>query len=124
MTPKFILYLAVFFITMPGFSQKLELVEDKNEIIRRATEALDQSMSAPEGLMYVFAKEHSLTGEYTFDITIREKGEVATVFVVNTETTNLNAQNMIKDKVKSLKFNFKMPKGKSYKFQYKFNFNF
>ncbi len=121
---RFLIFITILILSFPGFSQKLELIEDKDEIVRRATAELDQSMQAPEGLMYVFAKENSLTGEYTFDITIREKGEVATVFVVSSETTNLKAQNMIKDKVKSLKFSFKMPKGKSFKFQYKFNFNF
>ncbi len=62
-----------------------------------------------------------INGTFTFDITIREKGEVATVFSVKRDG-EVEDHNHLKDFIKAYKFHFKMPKSKSYKFQYKFQF--
>jgi hypothetical protein len=57
------------------------------------------------------------------DITIREKGEVAAVFCAENENGSITSQNILKDFIQSYVFNFKMPKGKRYKFQYEFKFD-
>ena len=56
------------------------------------------------------------------DITIHEKGKVATVFVVSNKGGAIKQQNLVKDFVKEFRLSFKMPKGKDYKFQYIFKF--
>jgi hypothetical protein len=113
----------IFIITcLSAFAQKLELIEDKDKVIERAKLELGEAMRSPEGSIYKFAQEKAIKGEYTFDITVHEKGIVATVFVVGNKDGNIQSQNRLKDFIYVFKFNFKMPKGKSYKFQYVFTF--
>ena len=104
-------------------AQKKQLIEDRTEITEAATAELDRAMEAPEGRLYLFRVEYPITGSYTFDITIREKGDVASVFALGNEGGSINSQNSLKDFVSEFEFGFKMPKGKRYKFQYIFNFN-
>ena len=56
------------------------------------------------------------------DISIREKGNVASVFAVERENGTIDSQNRLKDYIMEFKFNFKVPKGKYYKVRYTFNF--
>jgi hypothetical protein len=112
----------LFILTIPSFAQKLEMIEDKDQIIQRAKLELDSAM-APGGVLYLFGKENGIQGKFTIDLTIRGKGEVATVFIVNSDNDNFPNQNKLKDRLKAFKFNFKMQKEKSYKFQYIFTFN-
>jgi len=104
-------------------AQKKVLLEEYDKVVAQATKELDESMNGPEGELFLFKTENEITGIYDFDITIHEKGEVATVFVRERDGGSIQMQNRLKDFVKELKFNFKMPKGKDYKFSYKFNFN-
>ncbi|MCD4735341.1 MAG: hypothetical protein K8R53_04825 [Bacteroidales bacterium] len=112
-------------ISVSGFSQKKNkkpYFENRDKIISTAILELDYAMRGPEGELYLFAEEFYITGEYTFDISIREKGTVASVFVAGREGGNIPSQNKLKDRIKDFRFNFKMPKGKSFKFQYIFKF--
>ncbi len=115
--------LSVVFISVSVSAQKKVFLESKALIIETATKELDSAMQSPEGSLYLFQLEKGLKGEYVFDITIREKGEVSSVFVVGNNGGTISQQNMLKDKIKNFKFNFKMPKGKLYKFRYIFKFN-
>lgn len=101
--------------------EKKILLESKEEIVEKAMETLDKGMNPPEGLIYVFKMENDIKGEYVFDITIHEKGKVATVFCDSRDGGDIKSQNKLKDFIKDYSFNFKMPKGKKYKFRYKFN---
>jgi len=103
-------------------AQKPELIESKDEVIKQATLELDQAMTPPEGALYKFGQKYHLTGEYTLDITIRNKGEVVSVFVADKKNGNIPSQNSLKDKVMDFQFSFKMPKNKDYKFSYTFKF--
>jgi len=107
---------------MQAMAQKKEMIENTDAVVKRATSELNQAMQ-PEGSIRTWAAEKNITGEYTFDITIHEKGQVATVFVAGNEGGDIKMQNLLKDHMKTFEFNFKMPKGKKYKFQYKFTFN-
>jgi hypothetical protein len=80
-------------------------------------------MMAPEGRLYLFAQKNQISGVFDFDITIQERGFVATVFVSNNQGGSLQSQSKLKDFVKDFVFDFKMPKGKKYKLSYQFNFN-
>jgi len=115
-----ILLLLISGITLKA--QKPELIESKEEVIKQATLELDQSMAPPEGVIYKFAQKNHLSGEYTLDITIRNKGEVVSVFVADKKDGNIPSQNSLKDKMLDFQFSFKMPKNKDYKFSYTFKF--
>ena len=118
-------YLLILFI-MLGFcslAQKKELLEDKDLIIERANAELDSAMAPPEGSLYLWSQKNSIKGEYIFDISIWEKGTVTSIFVVGSNGGTIDAQNRFKAFLMSYNFNFKMPKGKSYKFRHAFVFN-
>lgn len=105
-----------------AFAQKPELIEAKEEVIKQASLELDQAMTPPEGVLHKFGQKYQITGEYTLDVTIRNKGEVVTVFISDKKNWNIESQNSLKDKVMDFKFSFKMPKNKDYKFSYTFKF--
>lgn len=110
-------------LTFSAFAQKKELIEDKEAIHERAIAEIEAALTPPEGSIYLFASERSIKGEYTYDITIREKGDVATVFSVGNNNGTVENQNRLKDFMMTFDFNFKMPKGKYYKFRYTFKFD-
>jgi hypothetical protein len=103
-------------------AQQPVLIEVKAEVVKQATFELDQALTPPEGELYKFAQKYQLSGEYTLDITIRNKGEVVSVFVADKKDGNIPSQNSLKDKIMDFKFGFKMPKNKDYKFSYTFKF--
>jgi len=114
----------VFFVTFfSANAQKKELIEYQDDIIKEAKLELDSAMMAPEGVLYLFSQKKNVKGSYTMDLTIREKGEVVSVFCVSNENGSITSQNILKDYLQNLGFNFKMPKGKRYKFQYEFKFD-
>lgn len=110
-------------ISISAYAGKKPLIEDYEKVVATAKAELEKSLQAPEGELYLFAQENAISGTFSFDITIHEKGLVATVFVASNEGESIKSQNMLKDFVKAMKFNFKMPKGKDYKFNYLFKFN-
>jgi len=116
----------IILLVMTGFiclAQKPELIEDKDLIIDRANTELDSAMVSPEGTIYLYTLKHPVKGEYTYDISIREKGMVISIFAVGNNNGTIDSQNRLKDFLMTYKFNFKMPKGKSYKFRHTFIFN-
>jgi hypothetical protein len=117
--------LLFFLITLgiSAFAQKKELLEDKDLIIERATAELDQAMKAPEGSIYLWTQKNPIKGEYVFDISIWEKGTVTSIYVVGSNNGTIDSQNRLKAFLMDFQFNFKMPKGKSYKFRYAFVFD-
>jgi hypothetical protein len=121
---KHALFLILFaMLGLSSFSQKKELLEDKEQIIQRATAELDTAMMAPEGSIYLWSQKNPIKGEYTFDISIWEKGTVTSIFASGNNNGTLDAQNRLRALLMEFQFNFKMPKGKSYKFRYTFTFN-
>ena len=69
-----------------------------------------------------FGQKYHITGEYTLQLTIRNKGQVVSVFVADKKDGNIPSQNSLKDKIMDFQFGFKMPKNKDYKFSYTFKF--
>ncbi|MCB2222387.1 MAG: hypothetical protein KQI35_18530 [Bacteroidetes bacterium] len=110
-------------LSLSAYAGKKPLIEDYDKVVATAIKEIEQAMEAPEGELYLFAKENEISGTFSFDITLHEKGLVATVFVKSNEGGTIKSQNMLKDYVKAMKFEFKMPKGKDYKFNYIFKFN-
>lgn len=108
--------------TLTALGQKKPLIDNFDKVVAQAKLEIEQSMKGPEGGLYLFTQEYEITGTYDFDITLHEKGKVATVYVKGSEGGTIKKQNMLKDFVKDMQFNFKMPKGKDYKFNYVFKF--
>ena len=116
--------LIVFFgLFLSGFSQKKPLIERYDEVVKAGIKALDDAMKAPDGELFLLKEENGITGMYDFDVTLHEKGEVATVLVNSRDGGTIGMQNLLKDFVREMKFKFKMPRGRDYKFNYVFNFN-
>jgi hypothetical protein len=90
------------------------------EVAAEAKAELDSSMKY--GVLKEWAVKNNVKGEYIMDITIHEKGKVLSVFAVSNDTDDIKMQNRVKDVIRTLSFNIKMPKKKTYKFQYTFNF--
>ncbi len=120
---KFQLVIFLLLLSVGAFAQKNMLIEEYDKVAAQGKIELDEAMKGPEGELFLFKQESGITGIYDFDITLHEKGKVATVFVRRNEGGTIKMQNKLKDFVKEMKFNFKMPKGKDYKFSYTFNFN-
>ncbi len=117
------LLILLIFLGIGAFSQKKLLLEDKDLIIEQANAELDSAMAPPEGAIYLWSQKNPIKGEYTFDISIWEKGTVTSIYVVGSMGGTIDAQNRFKSFLMTYTFNFKMPKGKSYKFRHTFVFN-
>ena len=103
--------------------KKMTVLHTKEEIVKVAVAELDQAMKAPDGELYLWAQKEEISGEYTFHISVREKGEVATVYCEDRQGGTIDEQKEFTDELKDYKFYLKMPKGKSVKFKYTFDFN-
>lgn len=119
---KSLLFLLLIVLGISSYAQKKVLIEDKDLIIERAKAELDTAMMAPEGSIYLWTQKNPIKGEYIFDISIWEKGTVTSIYVVGSNNGTIDAQNRFRAYLMNFQFNFKMPKGKSYKFRYSFNF--
>lgn len=95
---------------------------DVEEIEGAIKMVLDNEMTAEGGTLLKFKEKNEVTGIYNFDVTINDKGQVISVFVVEREGGSEELQNLLKDAVLKLKMGFKTPKGKRYKINYKFKF--
>lgn len=120
---KFTIILLFAMVTLQTYAQKKILLESKDEIIEQATKELNDAMQPPEGALYLWKVENNIKGEYIIDITIREKGDIASVFMAGSDGADIKMQNLVKDRIRLFEFGFKMPKGKTYKFQYIFKFD-
>ena len=119
---KFIVILLILSSAICLKAQKPELLELKEEVVKQATLELDQAMSPPDGTLYKFGQKYKISGEYTLQLTLRNKGQVVSVFVADKKDGNIPSQNSLKDKMLDFQFSFKMPKNKDYKFSYTFKF--
>ena len=103
-------------------AQSTELVSGRDNLVSQAVSHLNTAMLPPDGELYTFASENKITGSYTFDLTFRKKGEMATVFVVSSENASIHMQNQLKDHLKAFRFDLTVPKGESRKFRHTFKF--
>lgn len=122
LTTSILLLIALLLISVSTKAQKPPLIELKDEVIKQATLELEQALTPPDGSLYKFAQKAKLTGEYTMQLTLRNKGQVVSVFVQDKKNGNIPSQNSLKDRLLAFQFNFKMPKNKDYKLSYTFKF--
>jgi len=103
-------------------AQKKELLDDKVTIMARAAQALDASLQPGTDLHDAIVKEN-LIGNYVLQVSIREKGDISSVFVVSAEAHDQRSQNRFKDLVHFMEMPFKMPKGRQYRIEHAFDLN-
>ena len=101
-------------------AQKKPFYNEEEEVIEAAYLHLEKS--AKEGAIKTWAENNNPEGSYTMEITIRNKGEVATIRPVERENGDIPTQNALKNFMKVYRFPFKMPKERSFQFQYEFKF--
>ena len=121
---KYLLLLLLFsFISLKSIiAQSAEVVSVQDNLVSQAVSQLNSAMLPPDGELYTFASENKITGSYTFDLTFRKKGEMATVFVISSENASIHMQNQLKDHLKAFRFDLTVPKGESRKFRHTFKF--
>lgn len=95
---------------------------DTEEYIRMASSELD--ISCQTGLIHEYVLESGTKGTYTFEITIKGKGQIVSMNIKErSEDGTIAYQNSLKDFVmKKVKLSFKIPKERYYKFDYTFSF--
>lgn len=101
-------------------AQKKELIIDKEVILARAAEAFDAALQ-PGAELHATVVEEELIGRYVLQVSIRDHGDVSSVFVVSAEGHDIRSQNRFKDLVYKISLPFKMPKGKQYRLEHAFD---
>lgn len=126
---KIIQLISLAFLLSGSFQLKAqkEYYSTQEEVIEAAYLTLDRWIESGEFRENIEHRlerntgENKMSGTYVMDITLRHKGEVVSVNVVESNAA-IKLQNYMKDYIKLLKFPFKMPKNKRYKFRYEFKF--
>ncbi len=103
-------------------AQKKPLIFEHEKVVEAARADLDQMLSK-DGPLTEEAAKMEVRGEYIMDLTIAGKGKVLSVYMVASDADEIPMQNRAKDLMRRIRFNFKMPKDKTYKFQYTFQFD-
>lgn len=80
------------------------------------------AMERARGKLAELASEPGLRGSYTFDLTVGDKGQVVTVFPVESTIESIPLKNRLKSCLMGLRFDFKVPKGKRFTTRQALNF--
>lgn len=73
------------------------------------------SAEKAHGKLAELAAALGLRGSFTFDLTVGDRGEVETVFPVESTIEDVEARNRLKDHLKRMRFDLKLPKNKHFK---------
>jgi len=122
MGSRIIIAIALMFASITMQAQLKKHYTNADEIKAAIKTVLTTEMTAEDGALAKFKEKNNATGTYNFDITINDKGQVKSVFVVERQGGSEELLNLLKDAVLKLKMGFKTPKGKRYKINYKFKF--
>ena len=115
---KIILLCTFLIVSLAGSAQ---LISDYAEVVKRANSEIDASLAS--GYLHKMAEKYNVApGEYTFTVSIHDKGKVLSVFVSGNNMSDIKQQNLVKDIIRQMDFDFKMPKGNIYKFERTFKF--
>ncbi len=118
---KQFLLISLMLMTLCTFGQKISQAEANGDFVEMAKVELNSALSSPDSELFKKISESGIAGHFVFDISLRGKGLVATVFVVNAGEQSISMQNRLKDIIKAYRFSLKVPKKKIYKFQYTFD---
>lgn len=107
------------FLVLSVSAQKKELLTDPSVIEMRVTEDLNNHQQSEDWAKWI--EKNPIKGMFAFDITIWNKGEVVSIRALGrSDDAEITHQNALKNYIKQLKFDFKVPKGKRYKVTYNF----
>ena len=116
---KVLTIILFFFLPILVVGQK-ELISDPDKVEERVVNDIDEHLESDAWKKWL--KKNPIKGQFAFDLTIYNKGEViSTRALGRSGNATVADQNKLKDYVKTMKFNFKVPKGKRYKVTYSFN---
>jgi hypothetical protein len=120
-TLKIITVISLLIAVQIGCSNK-PFYNTQDKVVEEAYKSLDYEMKS--GDLKEWADERGMKGNYTFKLTIGgKKGEVISVNTLERSSDGeVMQQNALKNYVKLMRFQFKMPKDKSYQFPYEFKF--
>lgn len=122
MGSRIIIAIALMFASITMQAQLKKHYTNADEIKAAIKTVLTTEMTAEDGALVKFKEKNNATGTYNFDVTINDKGQIKSVFVVERQGGSEELLNLLKDAVLKLKMGFKTPKGKRYKINYKFKF--
>lgn len=108
--PSTIVALALTAITASAQKPELNTQADVAVLVHEAL-AADQA----QGKLAELAAALGLRGSFTCDITVDDKGRTDTVFQVESDFADTAHNTRLKDHLKAMKYDFKLPKGKRYK---------
>ena len=116
------LSLIIFLFTFTGVTPAIAQGDINQQVIDEVRSQLD-AMSSENGSLHMFCAENNIVGKFVFDLTIEGKGNVLTVFLVSSDTSEIASRNLLKDKLYTLRFeNVKIPKKQRIKFRHTLNF--
>lgn len=84
----------------------------------QAITQIDSSVYSDKGKINKIIAKNNIKGLFLFNITMVKKGEVQTVFAQSDEKTNIVFQNILKDAIRSQKYELNIPKDTRVKFNY------
>lgn len=115
-----ILALALLFLLPITLIGQKELISDPDKVEERVVNDINEHLESEEWKKWL--KKNPIKGQFAFDITIYNKGEVVSTRALGRSgNATVADQNKLKDYVKTMRFRFKVPKGKRYKVTYSFN---
>jgi hypothetical protein len=118
--PCLALLLALCMSARSAHAQK-PLLNSQAEVEAFVHAAMGNDLAA--GKLHEHAVEMSAHGAFSVVITVDHKGEVETVLVLESTIQEIPVRNFLKDYVKNMRFDFKLPKGKRFTLTETLTFN-
>lgn len=118
---KILILGALLTLTLSASAQRREFSKGE-EIVAEAVQQMDAHVASEDFKSFLILNK--VHGTYNFNITIRAKGSksiVSSISIESREGGDIPSQNTLKDYIKELKLDMKIPKAESYKFNYTFN---
>ena len=104
---------------MLGLQAQKDLLTEPATVEARVIAELDAFQRSESWLKWV--EKNEVKGFFSYEITVWNKGEVVSVRPLErSEGAEIKHQNAIKDILKEMKFDFKVPKGNRYLVSYQF----
>lgn len=99
-------------LAAPAMGQRRAELNTQASVDERVGSTL--TLEKARGKLAQLAAVPDLRGDYTFDLTVGDKGQVLTVFPVGSTIESIPSRNRLKSCLMGLRFDFKVPKGKRF----------
>jgi len=108
----------LFLVWNPCISQSRTLLTDEAEVRNVVTAELDEVFSSEDFLSRKAKDYGNVSGSLIIDVSILEKGKVATFFKAGGDIANIDFVSFVSDYILKHKFKFKLNKKLRYKIRY------